>query len=766
MINDVLTFHILWLERFFAAPNGLDWATVVAGSEAADISATLRPWLKLLADDSQTAPVILPFVRDGKITGWYATARKTDRTEELSTLLTAWFGMAWMSRFDRMPAASTDPMAGALREAFGSTVFRFAGSDMAANQRIATDLVSLAELLAKRPARPRIDRRPVGTIRAEFDRALLIRDKARAKSLLDELTQSGRLNDENLRFLDVRLRAGLGLWPQIAHDHWLIKTLSELVLPPQILADLIEALYRTILDPIEAAASPETLLATFAGQMAEQYPRLFASRRGVRTPRVVKAFLLFERSQAAPNAQIVAELAMLLPVADRDQGPFSLLAAPVEILPAADLNAADDAFDDGQTDRAFEFYLALPASKKSLNRMVLCATMIGTAEAIERVIAKIDGVGEQIDTLTAPNRQKFEGLRASRAAPVAQAAPSPEANLLTAEIPSDPPAVAAPRGPQDWLAWAAMLRAGEPVELVPDAAIIWDTAAIANNAAQAQAFADDLGNIGGDCAVIARYAVPAIYSAFLGEEMVAGPATKPVANTLFMLIAMDESLSQVDLGLLAQLLNHLLTAGLSDQDYLSIVDVLNDVEARVGAYVNLTWSLDVAEALAIAPAPSVTGKTARQQLFWAIVTKAHGFAHRLRQNERLAFRLLARDYDIDLESLGAVGRADEQEDGETLPNLSGKVIGIYTLTEAAGARAKSALETMFPGATITLNTDMVATTKLTNLAKTADYFVFAWRSSSHAAYYCIKKAMGDREPIMAMGKGTASIMRVVIDTVH
>ena len=280
----MLTPHIPWLERFFAAPNGLDWADVAAGSETATLSETLRPWLKLLADEAQAAPIIVPFVRDGKIAGWYAAARDSDRTEELSTLLTAWFGMAWMSRFDRMAPNSTDPMATALRGAFGSTVFRFAGSDSAANRRIAGDLVALADLLAQRPPKPKVERRPVGAIRAEFDRALLIRDEGRAKALLDELTQSGRLNDENLRFLDVRLRAGLGLWPQIAHDHWLIKTLSELALPPQIIADLIEALYRTHLDPIEAGASPQAMLAIFAEQVSGRYPRLFASRRGSPPP--------------------------------------------------------------------------------------------------------------------------------------------------------------------------------------------------------------------------------------------------------------------------------------------------------------------------------------------------------------------------------------------------------------------------------------------------------------------------------------------------
>ena len=177
--------------------------------------------------------MILPFVRGGMITGWYAAAQDADRTGELERTLGAWFGMTWLSRFDRLAPDAAEPMAAALRAAFGTRVFRFAGADHTANQRIASDLVTLARVIASRPERERVHRRPVGVIRAEFDRALLVSDQHRAQFALDELKQSGRLNDENLRYLDVRMRAGLGLWPQIAHDHWLIRTLSELVLHPR-----------------------------------------------------------------------------------------------------------------------------------------------------------------------------------------------------------------------------------------------------------------------------------------------------------------------------------------------------------------------------------------------------------------------------------------------------------------------------------------------------------------------------------------------------
>jgi len=87
------------------------------------------------------------------------------------------------------------------------------------------------------------------------------------------------------------------------------------------------------------------------------------------------------------------------------------------------------------------------------------------------------------------------------------------------------------------------------------------------------------------------------------------------------------------------------------------------------------------------------------------------------------------------------------------------------LAEAAGARAQTALEAMFPGASVVVNSDLVCTDQLTALAEGADIFVFAWKSASHQALYCIKNATMKVEPAYALGKGTASIVRAVLDQV-
>ena len=257
------------------------------------------------------------------------------------------------------------------------------------------------------------------------------------------------------------------------------------------------------------------------------------------------------------------------------------------------------------------------------------------------------------------------------------------------------------------------------------------------------------------------------FAAFFPEGVEPTSATRPIAAVLFMLIAMDDTLSRADLTLLAQLLVHLLALGLSGDDYVSLVGDLEDVQARVGSYAQLPWSLDLCEALAIAPCPSEAARDARLRLFLQVLGQTQAFAHRLRPQDQLPIEFLAKDYGVCEEAIASLKRAKEEAVGSSaLPSLDGKTIGIYTLAEAAGSRAKQALEVMFPGCNVEVNSDLVCTAKLTQLAKAADMFVFAWKGSSHQAFYCVKDALKKGEPIWAPGKGTASILRAILDNME
>jgi hypothetical protein len=155
------------------------------------------------------------------------------------------------------------------------------------------------------------------------------------------------------------------------------------------------------------------------------------------------------------------------------------------------------------------------------------------------------------------------------------------------------------------------------------------------------------------------------------------------------------------------------------------------------------------------------------RFFVQVLGQAQGFSHRLGQQDLLPIEFLAKDYGIEAEAIDVLHRSSEVGAASSpLPDLAGKTLGIYTLSESAGSCAKDALQQMFTGCGVEVNSDLVCTTRLTNLAKTADMFVFAWKSSSHQAFYCVKDALAKGEPIWALGKGTASILRAVLDNLE
>jgi|GEM_PF-1158353 len=763
MIDGLDAKELEWLSDFFGPPNELILDAIRDGRAMGTEVDQVKMWLRLLFNQRHDTPVILPLVRNGLIESWYATTRGSAGGYELGEDINAWLGPTWLNQFETVPRDTNDPMAIALHKRFGGTVYRFQNTDGLATETITERLRIFASLLEHRPQASDKRARPVGTIRSDFDRAILAGDEAQAKVLITELKQTGRLNEENIRYLDVRLSAGLGLWPQIARDHWLIKTLGDLALPPQILTDLIEALYRTYVDELEVLGDASAMRDAFNHYIANPYPKLFASRRGIRNPRVVKAFLLFERLQPNPDNGIILDLISLLPSRSRTDlfGAFDTTETkdnPPRGSTHPQQSEADAAFDDGQFDRAFEFYLRSDVSKKSIARLLSCVGIIGTSEARDKFILLFDTASKDTkEGLSSHIIAKVDALRGDQ---VSEIDGYNQADKGTADKSKNP-----------WMAWAENLRFGQnlaalenEVQLAPTN---WDASDFYESPQLCRQFADIIGNLNNQPSAIARAAVPQIYSGFFTSDSQAPTSIKPIASLLFLLIAMDETFSRADLDLLLQLTGTLIEMGLSSDEYMTLIKDLEDVQRRADSYTYLPWSLDLCETLALLPCPSNAALDARLRLFLSVLGQASAYAHRLSQFDLVPIEALIRDYGIDLEAMDTL-RRDHISAEETSVNrsLDGKTIGLYTLAEAAGSRAKVALEKLFPGCKVTLNSDLVCTAQLSSLAKNSDFFVFAWKSSSHQAFYCIKDALRSGDPIWVPGKGTASILRAVVEHIN
>ena len=108
----------------------------------------------------------------------------------------------------------------------------------------------------------------------------------------------------------------------------------------------------------------------------------------------------------------------------------------------------------------------------------------------------------------------------------------------------------------------------------------------------------------------------------------------------------------------------------------------------------------------------------------------------------------------------AASSADEETQAPDEPPYR---VAIYSLDEAATRRAVEILKSLHPRWVIDTNADQVCTDRLKALAHKATVFVFAWRCSKHAAYYCVKASSQKENLVMARGVGTTSLVAAAIE---
>jgi hypothetical protein len=270
--------------------------------------------------------------------------------------------------------------------------------------------------------------------------------------------------------------------------------------------------------------------------------------------------------------------------------------------------------------------------------------------------------------------------------------------------------------------------------------------------------AEKIGNASGEAECVFRDAFGALVEFFV--DRLAHPVRGfiPLYTMLIRIVAWNGAVSANELELASTLVQALVSLGPSKDDYVEALDAYSEIIAANSTPGNIDWALNAAEMLAMHGSPD---SESRLRFFMAVVELARTQNHRLMPTQLAILSLLAKDYSCTnlLESF----YFQEQKHAETTgyAHFDG-LIGIYTLTESAGQRAREFLRMLLPLARVELNGDGVATERLKHLAINANIFVFAWRSSKHQAYYAAKEARGSRQMLLPIGKGSASILSSVL----
>jgi hypothetical protein len=716
---------------FFTPPNRSDPTAVSDDSQA---QGALQTCLKHHASGAVDRGILLPFRESATgPTAWFVCASSMQMLRALQEEVRAFIGPSYAEeKAQGWPLDAADQHALPLIETADWFSFRLDSSDPRSDTRLLNQWRLYEDLLSRRPRASSYVPSTFHQIRASFDRALLARNEVAAQAAMAALRERFGVSAENRLYLEIRLSAAFERWEAIA-QHPLLPRLIHLQLPPETYGDVMEALYRAHAQAFEAGPTLEPLLDQFRSEIGVPALPLFKTRRTSRRPAVLKAFVLHELLQDEPQWAVCERLLKELPV-----GAFGAVDALVRERCAksprgADFEAARAALANEEFDRSWELLWVLPDSVDVLRGLIACARESADPDKASAVLTRLDASETAVrSSVESASATRLANLRASHRPPTG---PS-EKNSVFVRWPDEPEERYIER-------WAEFVRSVEPTALLADR----DVATVA---------VECLTRLAVDDSALFERLYPLWHELFI-ERIDPNPLLVPVYLEMLEALRARDVFQRTDQELIHQILVAIVDSG-DDASYRQAVDIVSKVFVTIQSPQALGWALDVCDSLS---QRRVRDVDSRLRLLTQVMQAGQQFSSRLDALQTYQLCLLAKEAQLNPPEFP---KSDAAVDKETngLEQTAYRV-AIYSLDESATRRAVDILKSLHPHWVIDTNADQVCTDRLKALAKKSDVFVFAWRCSKHAAYYCVKANSQKRNLVMARGVGTTSLVAAAVD---
>lgn len=725
-----------FLEGFFGEGNDLSLQSLETQSPE------LAGWLEGRLDHLREQPSASHFLprRNGETTRWYGLAHSARELAGLIEAIEAFI----VPSYGRLDAGysmdPTDPVDSTVQDYTGGHAVAFEealGSER--DVRRALDIFSSLE--QKGPKRELLLARPLGRLLREFEMSVLTSSEDESQFLLSEIERSGQLSALNLVFLHIRRLDGLRQFKLLLE----LPELATVLLirrPAKVTAALIRCVYVTELAPFEVRADPLGALKHF-DVVLQKYPALFKARHGLQTAESIKAFMLHAVALYPKQRELKEQLLALPDLTNEDREYLQAIASLVEEESPRQrsLAEAESAIRQGQFDVAF---LIASGQRPSLERaelLIRCACEIDSIEAMKVASDAVNNLNYDHRELLIISKW-FSG-------PWKQIADS-----LSREA-----AVV----PQSWGDWFQLVVDGAPF---PNAVQIAERGVVEWSIAHFDLAEDEriVGLLNSELSEkslrVIRDALPSFLQ-FLDRAGDLGQH-RDLLDTIVVLLLAEEELGVADVHVVVDLSGTMVELGLPAGRYSQMIGDFLDLRNRVDSPRLLDAGLEMLDMLLTNPCPDLA---ARQLLFQGLISSFQRWRRRVREDQWLLLADFGEELDSkeSVEALrGADGDASDDAELMTRSTLNGKKIAIYTLTEAAGMRARDFICRNFDGVVVELTNDHVASARLRTLARTVDIFVVATASAKHAATTFIESERPpDLPTLYAAGKGSASIIRAV-----
>jgi hypothetical protein len=739
-------------ERFFGPGNLLRWEAIQTGTLRADVRDRLGPFLEDLQRNPEV--LVLPRPRENGLVHWYVLCSSARSARVARDEVRAFLGPSY-SDFEGQPSLldTSDPVEAAVVERCGSHAFRFEVPDRALFPSARERLSLLLRLRENRPLRHARGVRATGRVLRDFEYAVQAGEGTTAAECIRELRATGRLDAANLLFLEVRRLAALQNWPAVLETPEL-RVLLEILRPRRVTEVLIRAVYICHLSQFEKLGRPADAVQYFRSEVWPRFGDLYRSRAGLRGYGVDASFMLLGVASTPPRHELVETI-----LADRpaDVSGRSYLEAIAALLPSLRLPPAPDlmqqavqAFAIADVDRAYELADLLSPSFERCSLLLRCARDMGTLEAARAALAAVK-------SLAPSDRERVHqhAVLAKIHERLALFATGPASEALPGAVSTRPDEV-----PSSWTMWLERLRRPErwpsALAVAEVGAREWKPADFAADSRQVALTADLLLASRPEWGQAAfRNALPHFLEFILSIDP--DRRLKPIYESLFLGIAVDEQISLAQLTALVRVAEARLTLGVASDEYRHTVTQLVLALEAVGSPSAIDLALEAVDMLVNVPCPA---PNVREQFLVGVDRLLLRWYRRIDPAQWALLRMLG-------EELGLPGLTSQPPDQEVQPSpesvwlqLEGKKIALYSLRESALRRAQSILRSLCPRLSIQVFHDKVGgSPALRTAAETVDLFVIATGAAKHAATTFVESHRPKSRPTLyARSQGTASLL--------
>lgn len=705
-----------WLEDFFSDGNRWNLEKIQDGGYPGELQIHLETMLRPCLQSR--LPFVLPRLNSDEILWFYIIGEDRRQLGDLKRVAMAYLGNV-MTRIDpRIFVSSEDPIEISLLKQFPHgfakiTIPKDLNPEKPAVYSIIRTINSAVERYAERPSGLSLTLRPTGRILSDFFIACGRHDGDAALEYFQELKSSGKLGSRNLVSIELQALAAGGDWRAVI-DHPMLPDILSARIPGAIVDIVLDAVMQTLIrSDIPGDYKVEEL------QTALQRLRmLFLLEPDLDPDHHVERWKAWSIGAVALGYSRALET---IPSQLLGEDWVDRLARWGGLKPRI-ISVADP------------FEVAIQSEPSVENAMTL----------LQQCLVANQRVGLEIfqRLLTYP----LEIMEEVRAHSLSRG--------LLESLESD---YSAPSEVGSWSSWLDTLiddaENAMPLDIVMEGCRHWHVDEWDETGVTTQLFAlADTEN-----ASSVRDVAPLLRQWLRDNEV---EMSAEFIEQIMVILAVDDIYSVQDLAFFSDLINDLAEVSHTKQQYEDAVAAASGCWAKVGSVNSLEQGLEVMDVLL----DSVCADKQSRLSYWNSIQEfcISNWA-RLAGDQQLIVLRTAEE---------AIGFSDQfpplqgasESDLAEQPDLSNKRLAIYTLTEGAARRAKSVLGELFPTLEIKLNHDKSATSAIMNLAKTADYFIFASRSAAHQAFYPVTK---ERDDILyPAGKGSSSIVRCFLEAIQ